>query len=163
MRPDLPETYYLDNVLTLFEHVRRVYADIIEPGQAEFLAAFDGLGPDAQKLCIRLLNRSHEWFRASKLNYREIDSIEDALAELARAGFIALDGEIDYPTLLSVFTKPELLACAADRSGLDKLRREELEAVLLERDDADVVFRQPQSVDDRFRAARSGTVPIRKL
>ena len=136
MRPDLPETYYLDNVLTLFEHVSRIYANILEPSQAEFLAAFDGLGPDAQKLCIRLLNRSHEWFRASKLNYREIDSIEDALAELARAGFIALDGEIDYPTLLSVFTKPELLACAADRSGLDKLRREELEAVLLERDDA---------------------------
>ena len=135
MRPDLPETYYLDNVLTLFEHVSRVYADILEPAQLEFLAAFDGLDPDAQKLCIRLLNRSHEWFRASKLNYREIASIEDALTELARAGFIALDGEIDYPTLLSVFTKSELLACAGNRSGLDKLRRGELEAALLESDD----------------------------
>jgi len=30
MQADLPEAYYLDNVLTLFEHVGRVYADLLE-------------------------------------------------------------------------------------------------------------------------------------
>ena len=28
MQPDLPETYYLDNVATLFAHVRKLYGDI---------------------------------------------------------------------------------------------------------------------------------------
>ena len=134
MQPDLPPTYYLDNVLTLFDHVSRVYADILESAQVEFLERFAGLSPDAQKLCIRLLNRSHDWFRASRLNYPEIGSIEATLAELAQAGFVALDSEIDYPTLLSVFTKAELLAAVDDKSGLDKLRREALEAALLEQD-----------------------------
>jgi len=136
MQPDLPPTYYLDNVLTLFEHVSRVYADILEPAQLEFLERFAGLSPDAQKLCIRLLNRSHDWFRIAKLNYPEIESIEATLAELAQTNFVALDGEIDYPTLLSVFTKAELLAVLEDNTGLDKLRRDELEAALLERNDA---------------------------
>jgi hypothetical protein len=136
MRPDLPETYYLDNVLTLFEHVSRVYADILESSQAGFLAGFGRLGPDAQKLCIRLLNRSHDYFRASKLNYPEIASIEAALTELAAAGFIVLNGDIEPPTLLSVFTRAELLALVDDQTGLDKLRRHELDAALLERDDA---------------------------
>ena len=134
MQPDLPPTYYLDNVLTLFDHVSRVYADILESAQLEFLERFAGLSPDAQKLCIRLLNRSHDRFRASRLNYPEIGSIEATLAELAQAGFVALDSEIDYPTLLSVFTKAELLAAVDDKSGLDKLRREALEAALLEQD-----------------------------
>ena len=57
MQPDLPGTYYLDNVLTLFEHVTRVYADLLEPRQLEFLDGFAALSPDACKLCIRLLNR----------------------------------------------------------------------------------------------------------
>ena len=136
MQPDLAPTYYLDNVLTLFEHVFRVYADILEPAQLEFLDRFNGLNPDAQKLCIRLLNRSHDWFRASKLNYPEIESIDTTLAQLAQSGFVAVDGEIDYSTLLSVFTKPELLAAVNDKTGLDKLRRDELEAALLARNDS---------------------------
>ena len=40
MQPDLPETYYLDNVLTLFAQVRRVYADILDPEPLQFLEAF---------------------------------------------------------------------------------------------------------------------------
>jgi len=136
MQPDLPETYYLDNVLTLFEHVARLYKDILEPAQLEFLEDFAGLSDDAQKLCIRLLNRSGEWFRRDKLNYREIGCIDTTLDELARKAFIELDGEIEYPVLLSLFTKPELLDRVADKSGLAKLRRNELDRFLLQQEDA---------------------------
>ena len=136
MQPDLPETYYLDNVLTLFAHVERIYADILEPAQLEFLEDFAGLGEDAKKLCIRLLNRSGEWFRRDKLNYREIACMDAALDELVRKAFIELDGEIEYPALLSLFTKPELFDRVADKSGLAKLRRNELDAFLLQQDDA---------------------------
>jgi len=77
MPEDLPQTYYLDNVLTLFEHVRRVYGDLLEQRQLAFLDDFAALSPDASKLCIRLLNRSHDCYRRGKLNYSEIGSLSD--------------------------------------------------------------------------------------
>ena len=61
MQPDLPESYYLDNVIILFKHVTRVYADLLEARQLEFLDSFSALGDDASKLCVRLLSSSHEW------------------------------------------------------------------------------------------------------
>jgi hypothetical protein len=104
MQPDLPESYYLDNVLTLFEHVTRVYADLLEPRQLDFLDGFAALGPDARKLCIRLLNRSNDWYRSSKLKYPEIESLDAAIEALARQGFVEVNAGIDKPTLLSLFT-----------------------------------------------------------
>ncbi len=136
MRPDLPETYYLDNVLTLFAHVKQIYTDLLDDAQLAFLSRFDALSPDAQKLCIRLLNRSHDWFRQSKLNYPEITSLDAAIVELARQGFIEVDGDIDNAILLSLFTMPELRIALDDKSGFEKLRRVELETALLERDDS---------------------------
>ncbi len=138
MQPDLPETYYLDNVLTLFGHVERLYADILDLEQLTFLETFSGLGEDAKKLCIRLLNRSGDWFRAGKLRYSEIASIDSAIDELAITGLLRVDDEIDAPTLLSLFTRAELIAVASDGSGLEKLRRGELEAILLERSDGEL-------------------------
>ena len=136
MQPDLPETYYLDNVLTLFDHVTRVYADLLDTEQLEFLDGFDALDMDAKRLCIRLLNRSHDCYRASKLNYPEIESLDTAIVTLEQHGFIEVDEEIDRPTLLSLFTMPELRSLPDVKSGLEKLRRDELETILLERDDA---------------------------
>ena len=87
MLPDLPQTYYLDNVHTLFAQLRRVYADILETGTLQFLDAFDALSADAQMLCIRLLNRNPDCYRRSKLSYAEIGSIDHAIEELAPEGF----------------------------------------------------------------------------
>jgi len=135
MRPDLPESYYLDNVLTLFAHVTRVYADLLEDQQLEFLQGFAALSTDAKKLCIRLLNRGPDWFRANKLSYAEIESLDAAIEELSTQGFLEVNGEIDPPTLLSLYTMPELRALLDDAAELKKLRRTELEQALLERDD----------------------------
>ncbi|MCP4766709.1 MAG: VRR-NUC domain-containing protein [Gammaproteobacteria bacterium] len=150
MQPDLPETYYLDNVLTLFEHVRRVNGDLLEQRQLAFLDDFAALSPDASKLCIRLLNRSHDCYRRGKLSYSEIGSLDAAIAELAQGGFIEINGDIDRATLLSLFTLPELRALIGDADGLDglgKLRRSELEDALLELDD-DPFFTRLKGRDD---------------
>jgi len=136
MQPDIPETYYLDNVLTLFEHVTRVYEDLLAARQLEFLDGFAALSPDASKLCIRLLNRSHDWYRGSKLKYPEIESLDAAIEELALQGFLDVNAKIDKPTLLSLFTMPELRSIMPHKPGWEKLRREQLEAELLEQDDA---------------------------
>ena len=153
MPEDLPETYYLDNVLVLFEHVTRVYGDLLEQDQLDFLHDFDALGDDARKLCIRLLNRSHECFRRGKLDYREIGSLDEAVIELAQAGFLDVNGDIDRPTLLSLFTLPELRAAIVDDygiDGIDKLRRAELETALLTLDD-DAYFARLEQSDDLLR------------
>jgi len=150
MPEDLPETYYLDNVLTLFEHVKRVYGDLLEQRQCVFLEDFAALSPDASKLCIRLLNRSHDSYRRGKLNYSEISSLDAAIAELAQGGFLEINGAIDRATLLSLFTLPELRALIGDDGrfgGLGKLRRAELEDALLVLDD-DHIFTRLKHSDD---------------
>jgi len=150
MQPDLPETYYLDNVLTLFAHVRRVYADILDPGPLQFLERFDRLSVDASKLCIRLLNRSHDCYRISKLVYNEIVSLQTAISELAQSGFIELNAKIDRPDLLSLYTLAELRTLMGDYpalSVLGKLRRSELDSALIESAEAGF-FQQLQQRDD---------------
>lgn len=137
MQPDLPESYYLDNVHTLFEHVSRVYGDILEIEQIEFLDSFAGFSPDASKLCIRLLNRSNDYFRRGKLKYPEIGSLDDAIEELAHEGFVDVSGDLDHAGLITLFTKPELLTSLGGDADLEKLRRNELEAILLQRNDAE--------------------------
>jgi len=141
MQLDLPESYYLDNVLTLFDHVERVYADLLEPDQAAFLSQFGRLGDDAKKLYIRLLNRSHDWFRRSKLHYPEIGSIDAAIDELALYDCLAVNADIDKTILISLFTRPELLESCTAGSALKKLKRAQLEAMILEQDDDDFFAR----------------------
>jgi len=72
MQPDLPEDYYLDNVIILFKHVESLYADILEVEHLNFLQQFACLPVNAKKLYIRLLNRTHQLFRLSKLDYNWI-------------------------------------------------------------------------------------------
>ena len=150
MPPDLPETYYLDNVLTLFAHVQRVYADILDPEPLQFLERFDALSTDARKLCIRLLNRSHDRYRCSKLHYPEIKSLPAAITELADSGFIELNSEIEPHNLLALYTLAELrtlMSAYPALVALGKLRRSELEAVLIE-SAGDEFFQQLQQQDD---------------
>ena len=150
MQPDLPETYYLDNVLTLFAHVRRVYTDILDAEPLQFLERFDLLSADASKLCIRLLNRSHDCYRISKLGYNEIVSLQTAISELAQNGFIELNANIDRPDLLSLYTLAELRTLMSDYPVLSvhgKLRRSELESALIESAETGF-FQQLQQQDD---------------
>lgn len=144
MPPDLPATYYLDNVLVLFDHVEAVYADLLDDHELGFLTRFDRLGDDARKLYIRLLNRTHPCFRLSKLHYVEIGQIDQAIGELAAAGCIAVDGDIDPARLISLYSKPELLELHDERPKLAKLPRSELDQTLLVQDQAEFFERLKQ-------------------
>jgi len=146
MPPDLPEGYYLDNVITLFDHVESLYADILEQQHLDFLRDFAALPGDAQKLYIRLLNRSHHLFRLSKLDYPEIGSIQDAIALLNTSGFLQVDPEIDRGELVALFSKAELLALHPQPVELRKLKRLALDTMLLEQDD-DVFFTDLATTD----------------
>jgi hypothetical protein len=132
MQPDLPEAYYLDNVTTLFEHVESLYADILEQRQLEFLHRFAALPENAKKLYIRLLNRSHQLFRLSKLNYPEILDIDQAIKRLENSSFLQVNPDIEYEALIALFNKSELLSHHPDHSSLRKLNRTALDTALLE-------------------------------
>ncbi len=137
MLPDLPQDYYLDNVLTLLGHVRRVYADILDPEQLTFLDTFDALDDDARRLYVRLLNRNGTWFRADKLNYAEIGDLAGSIDRLVIAGCLATDGDIEPEELLALYTRPELLDALGRPAELRRLRRAELDAVLADDELAD--------------------------
>ena len=135
MQPDLPEGYYLDNVVTLFNHVESLYADILDQQQLDFLRSFAALSGDAQKLYIRLLNRNRHLFRLSKLDYPEIASIGDTIQLLNVSGFLQVDSEIGREELLALFSKTELLALHFDQPELGKLKRSALDTAILEQDE----------------------------
>ncbi|MDJ0776751.1 MAG: VRR-NUC domain-containing protein [Gammaproteobacteria bacterium] len=130
MLPELPQDYYLDNVLTLLGHVRRVYADILDPEQLDFLAVFDALDDDARRLYVRLLNRSGCWFRQDKLHYAEIGDLAAAIERLVSHGCLATDAAIEPADLLSLYTRPELLDALGRPAQLRGLRRAQLDELL---------------------------------
>jgi hypothetical protein len=145
MQPDLPEGYYLDNVTTLFEHVESLYADILEPQQVEFLHRFEALPENAKKLYIRLLNRSHQLFRLSKLNYPEILDIDQAIQKLETTGFLQVNPAIENEDLIALFNKSELLSYYPDQARLRKLSRTALDTVLLEQPEYGLIKQLTQS------------------
>jgi hypothetical protein len=132
MKPNLPTDYYLDNVLILFEHVESLYCDIIPETDFEFLKSFSGLTSDAKRLYIRLLNRSHTLFRLSKLNYTEIESIPSAMQELESLDFLKIGFALERADLIGLFNKSELLAFHPQKTLLKKIKRSELDVLLLE-------------------------------
>jgi len=131
MPTELPESYYLDNVKTLFDHVETVYADILDPEYTNFLDRFNNLSEDAKKLNIRLLNRSNLIFRLSKLNYPEIKSLSNAVEELETADLINLNPDIDDESIITLFNKAELIEHSENSASFKALKRSELEAHLL--------------------------------
>ncbi len=148
MPPDLSENYYLDNVKTLFNHVEAVYADILEPEQLNFLDNFHKSSDDAQKLLIRLLNRSNTLFRQSKLDYPEINSIPLAIEKLNSSNFIEVNPRFDKEEILPLFNKAELIEISENAGRLKKLKREELDKQLLKENNA--TFFQKLSSSDSF-------------
>ncbi len=135
MPPELPPTYYLDNVVTLLDQVESLYADILDDELREFLQVFGELGDDARKLYIRLLNRSANCYRVARLDYPEIESLAAAIDELAAAGCLDAEPTLEVDELLKLYTKPELVAAAAE-PGLSCLDRASLEALLTEYGDS---------------------------
>ena len=152
MKPNLPTDYYLDNVLILFEHVESLYRDIMPETDLEFLESFSGLTSNAKRLYIRLLNRSHVLFRLSKLNYAEIGSIPLAMQELESLNFLKINFGLERADLIRLFNKSELLAFHPQKTLLQKIKRSELDLLLLETD-ADF-FSQLQASDQFIQVSR---------
>lgn len=104
--------YYLDNFRYVLDFVKRLYGNLLNDAEWDFIRRFDALGLDAQSLYVRLSNRKGLFFRLNKLNYTEIIDLPGAATQLQSAGFIdwlSVRHEGMGEAALGVFTKPELL------------------------------------------------------
>ncbi len=162
MPPELPKSYYLDNVKTLFDHVETVYADILEADYLDFLVSFHQLSQDAQKLVIRLLNRSNILFRLSKLSYPEINSIHLAIEELNASNFIEVNPRLDKEEILALFNKAELIEISEAADSLKKLKRDDLNKQLLKKND-NSFFQKLTSFDTFIEVSHQDTYQILQM
>lgn len=86
--PELASDYYLSNFELLLEGSRR-YLDILPSELARLRAAYLACSKPSRMLLVRLLSRKGEWFRADKLNYPEIGTLEPAIKGLEQAELIS--------------------------------------------------------------------------
>ncbi|MCF8058896.1 MAG: VRR-NUC domain-containing protein [Bacteriovoracaceae bacterium] len=103
----LDEGYYLTNFQKLLSFVEEVYIDILQKKERDFLKCFSHLSENGQKLYVRLIFRSKDFYRLSKLNYPEID-LEAAVNELQKHKLIEVNPLIEFPDFLGPFTVKEI-------------------------------------------------------
>ncbi len=110
----LPEGYYLDNFELVLETVAERDGDLLQPDERQFLETFRTLSEGARRLFVRLLSRKGPIFRRDRLAYREVPSIDDALAELAAAGFADRAQDAATDELLCLLLRGELAEIATE-------------------------------------------------
>ncbi len=113
IQPVLSDGYYLDNFTCLVDFVFTHYKPLLSPEEQHFYNQFTALPQNGQRLYIRLLSRSGEYVRCSKINYREIENIAAALKALEQSELVSEALLENLPDWLAVFTKKELTSCLA--------------------------------------------------
>lgn len=102
--------YYLRNFHTLIDWVETYHGDLLLDSERKRLAALRKLTEEARCLLVRMVMRSGELFRQSKLNYAEIGDIAAPLQLLEQQDWVELDPEIDVVQFCALVTRPELSA-----------------------------------------------------
>lgn len=103
-----PPHYYADNLLRLLRSVSQQYNDILLEEERAYLQRVSTLSVDAQRLYARLLTRKGLLIRVDSLDYREIEDLAQALAELEAAALLAANPPLPADQLLAVLTRAEL-------------------------------------------------------
>jgi len=125
--PILAADYYLTNFQQLVNWVQQHYDDLLNHEEQQFLARFQQLKRNSQCLFVRLSSRKGPLFRHDKLQYAEIDSIEDAANELIQTGMLDDRSLLSIQEVSSLLTKVELNNLFnAHVRGIKQLRKEEL-------------------------------------
>lgn len=128
---DLAADYYLTNFQFLVDWVLQRYADLLSVDELHFLACFQKLPRTSQCLLVRLSSRKGPLFRRDKLHYAEIDSIEQAAAELIAVDLLSDNALLSIDEIANLLTKVELLNLFKEHlQGAKQARKEELIAQL---------------------------------
>ena len=124
---ELTPFYYRDNFLCLCDTVESQYADLLQPGESEFLSTFRDLSFPAQCLYVRLVSRVGPWFRVSRLHYEELTDTGPLLVELTSRGLLLWADSLEPSELGPLYTRRELqTVLAADISASSVSSKPEL-------------------------------------
>ena len=105
--------YYLRNFRIALAWLSERYADLLSESEAAFIADFNCLPELSQALLVRLIMRRGDCFRATKIVYPEIGSIEAAMAPLIERRWVDPAPELTASELSRLLTRQELLPIAA--------------------------------------------------
>lgn len=124
--PQLAPDYYLVNFQFLLDWVVRRYDDVLSDDEKSFVQRFSQLDRASQCLLVRLSSRKGPLFRADKLKYAEIASIEHAATLLITHGLLANDSLLTISEVSQLLTKVELLTLFNDQLRTYKNERKEI-------------------------------------
>lgn len=116
---ELQPRYYLGHFETLLALVERLYGELLNDDERDFIGRFRGLPETARCLYVRLANRRGRYFRIRRLCYPELGDLAGSLARLEQVGLVAPvagDEVAGIGELLALFTRGELLELAAARA-----------------------------------------------
>lgn len=100
--------YYLRNFHTLIDWVETYHGDLLLDSERKRLEALRDLPEEVRCLLVRMVMRSGELFRQSKLSYAEIGDTAGALDLLAQQGWVQPDPSISVDGFSALITRPEL-------------------------------------------------------
>lgn len=118
--------FYLRDLARLAAHARERCQGLLDADQLQRLDVLTQLPERACRLYLRLAMRKGVCFRADQLDYREIDDVDAAAAELVSAGLLTVNEGLSGALLVSLLTVTELASLLGSRRRL----RSELEVEL---------------------------------
>jgi VRR-NUC domain/Fanconi anemia-associated nuclease SAP domain len=106
--------YYLDHFHTALSWLKERYGDLLSPAENEFIAEFGRLPRASQALLVRLIMRRGREFRATKIRYPEIGSIEAAFGALIELKWVDPHPLLSIDDLLKLITRAEIAELFTD-------------------------------------------------
>ncbi|RYY01622.1 MAG: VRR-NUC domain-containing protein [Gammaproteobacteria bacterium] len=129
--PEIAPDYYLTNFQCLVNWVAARYEDLLSAEELQFITQFHNLNHGGQCLFVRLSSRKGNLFRADKLRYTEIDSVEVAAYNLVKNNLLEMESLLTLQEVSSLLTKVELLGLFREELSAHKSQRKEVLIQLL--------------------------------
>ena len=122
--------YYLDHFHTALSWLEARYGDLLSPAESEFIAQFLRLPRASQALLVRLIMRRGQRFRATKIRYPELGSIDAAFGALIELKWVDPHPLLSIDDLVKLITRAEIAELFTDLPA--SLTKSEVHALLRE-------------------------------
>ena len=106
--------YYLDHFQTALSWLEERYGDLLSPAENGFIAEFLRLPRSSQALLVRLIMRRGPQFRAKKIRYPEVGSIDAAFAALIELNWVDPNPLLSIDDLAKLITRAEIAELFTD-------------------------------------------------
>jgi len=137
----LPVSYFE----TVCEFVVQTYGDLLSPNELDWIDNLNTIEPTAKILYVRLLNRSFNTFRVSKLSYDDVPNLDQAIKALISTPLATSTPPLNAADVNRLFTKSEIVTLFG-RDELKNKAKADLVSVIY-RDSASNALKSLQDAD----------------